>query len=106
MIPYFSPNATCELNPFYAVTSSSDVSEETKNQFPLLCQLIDNGFCAFCVEPIIAQTDPEYSILFDMRDTDIWCYLSLDELSKFALELQILKPKLQKFIELINTPNQ
>jgi hypothetical protein len=104
--PYFSKFSACELNPFYGITSSTELPETIQDQFPILCNLVDNGFCAFCIDPEVAQSDPEYSVLFDMRDTSVWCYLSLDEFHQLSLEIQILTPKLKKFIELLQEPNQ
>ena len=104
--PYFSKFSACELNPFYGITSSTELPESIQDQFPILCNLVDNGFCAICIDPEVAQSDPEYSVLFDMRDTSVWCYLSLDELANLAIEIQVLKPKFKQFIDLLQEPNQ
>lgn len=103
---FFSKVSSCELNPFYGITTSTELPESIQDQLPTLCNLVDNGFCAFCIDPEVAENDPEYSILFDMRDTSTWCYLSLDEFHQLSLEIQILTPKLKKFIELLKEPNQ
>ncbi len=95
---YFSKTEACELNPFYKASTESQFPDSVKSQFPMLCELVEQGMALWWVDP---ECGSEYNIRFDWGDPRFEGYLTLEELSKLAIELQVLTAKFKQFTSMM-----